>query len=94
MRKRSSLCRVPGEGGKRQTPLNNQNKGNEQESQVEYRGAHSQQKANLLSPLAEKPVRDVSGRREKNGRERKLFFLVFHLLDSCRQGKKSLGVKC
>ena len=62
-----------GVGGERETPLSNQNKGNEHESQVEYKRAHSQQKANLLSPLAEKPVRDFSGRREKNGRERKFF---------------------
>lgn len=67
---------------KRETVLNNQNKWKEHESQVEYRKAHSQQKANLLSLLAEKSVRDFSGRREKNWRERKLFFLVFHLLDS------------
>ena len=87
------MQRVPRGEEKRQTPLNDQNKWNEHEGQVEYRKAHSQQKANLLSPLAEKPVRDFSGRREKNGRERKLFFLVFHLLDSCSWGRKSLGVK-
>lgn len=80
-------------GEKRQTPLNDQSKWNEHESQVEYRKAHSQQKANLLFPLAEKPVRDFSGRREKNGRERKLFLLVFHLPDSCSQGRKLLGIK-
>lgn len=73
---------------KRETVLNNQNKWKEHESQVEYRKAHSQQKANLLSLLAEKSVRDFSGRREKNWRERKLFFLVFHLLDSCSWGRK------
>lgn len=81
---------------KRQTLLNNQNKWKEHESQVEYRKAHSQQKANLLSPLAEKSVRDFSGRREKNWRERKLFSLVFHLPDSCSWGRKKslLGGEC
>lgn len=84
---------VPRGGEKRQTPLNDQSKWNEHESQVEYRKAHSQQKANLLFPLAEKPVRDFSGRREKNGRERKLFLLVFHLPDSCSQRRELLGIK-
>lgn len=73
---------------KRQTHLSNQKKRKELDSQLEYRKAHSQQKANLLSPLAEKPVRDFSGRREKSRKERKLFFLVFHLPDSCSQGRK------
>ena len=44
---------------KRQTHLSNKNKWKEHDSQVEYRKAHSQQKPNLLSPLAEKPVREL-----------------------------------
>lgn len=74
---------------KRQALLSNQNKQKEHESQVEYKKAHSQQKANLLSPLAEKPVRNFSGRREKNWRERKLFFLVFPSAGLLFNGKKN-----
>lgn len=88
-RKRPPLCRAL-EGKKRQTLLNNQNKWKEHESQVEYRKAHSQQKANLLSPLAEKSVRDFSGRREKNWRERKLFFPGFPSAGLLFMGKKKI----
>lgn len=88
------MQRVPGGEEKQQTPLRTQSKWKEHKSQVEYRKAHSQQKANLLSPLAEKPVRDFSGRRETNCRERKLFFLVSICWTPVHREGKSLGRKC
>lgn len=72
----------PGGEEKRQTLLNNQNEWKEHESQVEYRKAHSQQKADLLSPLAEKSVRELEGKE--------IVFLGFPSAGLLFTGKKKI----